>query len=132
MSQAEFLQEPRLLAAKTVRVDTLLTYHRTWETGLDTVTRVTVSNPLFIFSIFLPAPTAKINFEEYMKLMLRVVLFALLVTSVAFSETAAGRVESAATVLNEIMATPDKGIPEEILGSAKCLAVVPSLLKGGF
>ncbi|HZS26791.1 MAG TPA: lipid-binding SYLF domain-containing protein, partial [Candidatus Angelobacter sp.] len=67
-----------------------------------------------------------------MKLMLRVVLFALLVTSVAFSETAAGRVESAATVLNEIMATPDKGIPEEILGSAKCLAVVPSLLKGGF
>jgi lipid-binding SYLF domain-containing protein len=35
-------------------------------------------------------------------------------------------------VLNEIMATPDKGIPSEILGSAKCVAVVPSLLKGGF
>ena len=67
-----------------------------------------------------------------MKSMFRVVLFALLVTSVAFSETAAGRVESAATVLNEIMATPDKGIPEEILGSAKCVAVVPSLIKGGF
>lgn len=67
-----------------------------------------------------------------MKLMFRVVLVALLVTSVAFSETAAGRVESAATVLNEIMATPDKGIPEEILGSAKCVAVVPSLIKGGF
>jgi lipid-binding SYLF domain-containing protein len=30
------------------------------------------------------------------------------------------------------MATPDSGIPEEILGSAKCIAVVPSLLKGGF
>jgi lipid-binding SYLF domain-containing protein len=67
-----------------------------------------------------------------MKLTFRVVLFALLVTSVSFSETAAGRVESAATVLNEIMATPDKGIPEEILGSAKCVAVVPSLIKGGF
>ena len=67
-----------------------------------------------------------------MKLMFRVVLFALLVTSVSFSETAAGRVESAATVLNEIMSTPDKGIPEEILGSAKCVAVVPSLIKGGF
>src|SRR2546429_8883707 len=50
----------------------------------------------------------------------------------AFAETAANRVESAATVLNEIMATPDKGIPAEILGSAKCVAVVPSLLKGGF
>jgi len=36
-------------------MDTLLTYHRTWETGLDTVTRVTVSNPLLFFSIFLPA-----------------------------------------------------------------------------
>ncbi len=67
-----------------------------------------------------------------MKLMFRVVLFALLATSVSFSETAAGRVDSAATVLNEIMATPDKGIPEEILSSAKCVAVVPSLIKGGF
>jgi lipid-binding SYLF domain-containing protein len=60
------------------------------------------------------------------------VLFALLVSSVTLAETAAGRVESAATVLNEIMSTPDKGIPSEILGSAKCVAVVPSLIKGGF
>ncbi len=42
------------------------------------------------------------------------------------------RVESAATVLNEIQATPDKGIPEDVLGSAECVAVVPSMLKGGF
>src|SRR5262249_26537423 len=27
---------------------------------------------------------------------------------------------------------PDQGIPEEVLGSAECVAVVPSLLKGGF
>src|SRR5262249_20079954 len=40
--------------------------------------------------------------------------------------------DSAATVLNEIMSAPDKGIPEEVLSSAKCIAVVPSLLKGGF
>lgn len=59
-------------------------------------------------------------------------LFAFIACSLSFAESAAGRVESAATVLNEIMATPDKGIPEEILGSAKCIAVVPSLLKGGF
>jgi len=50
----------------------------------------------------------------------------------ALAESAAGRVESAATVLNEVMAAPDKGIPEEILSSAKCVAVVPSLVKGGF
>src|SRR5215471_15810611 len=57
---------------------------------------------------------------------------ALLFVNQLFAESAASRVESAATVLNEIMAAPDKGIPEEILGSAKCIAVVPSLLKGGF
>jgi SH3 domain-containing YSC84-like protein 1 len=42
------------------------------------------------------------------------------------------RVQDAGTVLHEIMDTPDRGIPEEILGSAKCVAVVPSMLKGGF
>jgi lipid-binding SYLF domain-containing protein len=42
------------------------------------------------------------------------------------------RLDAAATVLNEIMGTPDKGIPQEIMESAKCLAVVPSMLKGGF
>ena len=66
---------------------------------------------------------------------LRVVCFAILlcVSSIlSFAESAAERAESAATVLNEIMAAPDSGIPEEILGSAKCIAVVPSLIKGGF
>jgi len=42
------------------------------------------------------------------------------------------RVEGAATVLDEIMAAPDKGIPEEVIGSAQCIAIVPSMLKGGF
>ncbi len=45
---------------------------------------------------------------------------------------AADRVQAAADVLNEIQGTPDKGIPEEVLGSAECVAVVPSMLKGGF
>ena len=42
------------------------------------------------------------------------------------------RVQAAAKVLNEIMATPDKGIPQDVFGSAKCVAVVPSMIKGGF
>src|SRR5271166_6283011 len=42
------------------------------------------------------------------------------------------RVHAAADVLNEIQATSDKGIPQQILGSAECVAVVPSMLKGGF
>src|SRR5258708_22473895 len=45
---------------------------------------------------------------------------------------AADRAEAAAQVLNEIQGAPDKGIPQEVLGSAECVAVVPSMLKGGF
>ncbi len=45
---------------------------------------------------------------------------------------ASDRIESAATVLDEIQAAPDQRIPEEVLGSAECVAVVPSLLNGGF
>ena len=45
---------------------------------------------------------------------------------------ASGRIEAAGTVLDEIQAAPDKGIPQEVLGSADCVAVVPSLLNGGF
>lgn len=42
------------------------------------------------------------------------------------------RVKSAGTVLSEIMGAPDKGIPSEILADADCVAVIPSMLKGGF
>lgn len=67
-----------------------------------------------------------------MKCIFAVAVLVLLFPGLVTAESAAGRVESAARVLNEIMATPDKGIPAEILGSAKCVAVVPSLIKGGF
>src|SRR5438128_9290614 len=42
------------------------------------------------------------------------------------------RMNRAATVLEEIMGTPDKGIPEELLDSARCVAVIPSMVKIGF
>src|SRR3989441_4104670 len=42
------------------------------------------------------------------------------------------RMDAAATVLDEIMGTPDKGIPEELLDSARCVAVIPSMVKIGF
>jgi SH3 domain-containing YSC84-like protein 1 len=45
---------------------------------------------------------------------------------------AADRVQAAADVLNDIQGAPDKGIPEEVLASAECVAVVPSMLKAGF
>jgi len=45
---------------------------------------------------------------------------------------ASDRVQAAADVLDEIQSAPDSGIPQEVLGAAECVAVVPSLLKGGF
>lgn len=42
------------------------------------------------------------------------------------------RLQSSVEVLHAIMAAPDNGIPEEVLSSAKCIVVVPDLIKGGF
>ena len=42
------------------------------------------------------------------------------------------RLDSSVEVLHAVMATPDKGIPEEVLSNAKCILVVPNLIKGGF
>lgn len=39
------------------------------------------------------------------------------------------RIEASANVLNEIMATPDKAIPDKVMNDAKCVAVVPSMVK---
>lgn len=40
--------------------------------------------------------------------------------------------EKAATVFHEIMGTPDKAIPNDILDRAECVAVFPNVIKGGF
>jgi len=41
----------------------------------------------------------------------------------------AKRIDASANVLNEIMGTPDKAIPDKIMGDAKCLAIIPSMVK---
>jgi len=41
----------------------------------------------------------------------------------------AKRIDASATVLNEIMATPDKAIPDKVMSDAKCIAVIPSMVK---
>jgi len=42
------------------------------------------------------------------------------------------RLEEAAAVFSEIMATPDKGIPQDLLEKAYCIVIVPGLKKGAF
>jgi lipid-binding SYLF domain-containing protein len=41
----------------------------------------------------------------------------------------AKRIDNSAKVLDEIMATPDKAIPDKVMKHAKCLAVIPSMVK---
>jgi lipid-binding SYLF domain-containing protein len=63
-------------------------------------------------------------------------LAVLSLTTVSFAEQprdeVQDRVDKAAAVLHEVMAAPDRGIPEEVLDHAKCIAVVPHMVKGGF
>ncbi|MCS6884306.1 MAG: lipid-binding SYLF domain-containing protein [Acidobacteriota bacterium] len=42
------------------------------------------------------------------------------------------RLSNAGKVLSEIMDTPDKGIPKDLLDKAECVAVIPSMKKAGF
>jgi lipid-binding SYLF domain-containing protein len=70
------------------------------------------------------------------KLMTFVAILGLTVASAASAESSreatVDRLDHAGRVLHDIMSAPDSGIPEEVLEHAKCIAVVPHLLKGGF
>jgi lipid-binding SYLF domain-containing protein len=62
------------------------------------------------------------------------VLIAMVAGSIAFAKEnkTAQRLDDAATVISEIMDTPDKGIPQDLLDRAQCVIVVPGLKKGAF
>jgi lipid-binding SYLF domain-containing protein len=47
-------------------------------------------------------------------------------------EAPARRLADAANVFSEIMHTPDKGIPHDLLDHASCIAIVPGMKKAGF
>jgi len=50
----------------------------------------------------------------------------------AVAEDATERIGEAKTVFEEIMGTPDKGIPRDLLEKAHCLVIVPSVKRAGF
>lgn len=69
------------------------------------------------------------------KLVVLWVVMCLAVAAFAADEDeskAEDRLKAAATVLDEIQSAPDQGIPEDVLSSAECVAVVPTMLNGGF
>ena len=62
-------------------------------------------------------------------------LVVLLSTTAALAgdrENDVDRLQSGATVIKEIMSAPDAGVPDEIINNAKCIAVIPSMLKAAF
>jgi SH3 domain-containing YSC84-like protein 1 len=65
---------------------------------------------------------------------LRVILMAALALSpmLAKDTEPVKRLNEASAVFSEIMATPDKGIPQDMLANAHCIVIVPSLKTGAF
>jgi len=47
-------------------------------------------------------------------------------------QDAVQRLQMSTDVIHSIMSAPDGGIPEEVMNSAKCIVVIPDLVKGGF
>jgi SH3 domain-containing YSC84-like protein 1 len=47
-------------------------------------------------------------------------------------QSAASRLKSSSNVMREIMATPDKAIPKELLESSRCIVIIPGMKKAAF
>ena len=65
---------------------------------------------------------------------MRMILMAALAFTplLAKDEEPAKRLEEAAVVFSEVMATPDKGIPEDMLAHSHCIVIVPGLKTAAF
>jgi SH3 domain-containing YSC84-like protein 1 len=64
-----------------------------------------------------------------------IALVALLCTHAALAfdrDSDVDRLRDSATILGEIMSAPDSGIPENVISNAKCIAVIPNMLKAAF
>jgi SH3 domain-containing YSC84-like protein 1 len=73
--------------------------------------------------------------EEHMKRLLMVLCIAGLATPAFCAsdvEKLDARIDSARSVIDEIMSTPDKGVPEGIAKNAVCIGVIPGVIKGAF
>jgi lipid-binding SYLF domain-containing protein len=66
-----------------------------------------------------------------MKLLIAASL-AVTTSLLAIDKEPAKRLGEAASVFSEVMATPDKGIPQDLLEKAHCIVIVPGLKTGAF
>ena len=76
------------------------------------------------------------NMNRHLKSVARtsctVLMAAFGATQLMADHTPQARLQAATEVLSEIMAAPDKGIPQDLLDKAHCIVIVPGLKKGAF
>ena len=68
-----------------------------------------------------------------MKTVVMIPVLVLLAASLSWGQTKeADRLSAAATAFQEIMDTPDSSVPTDLLERCECIAIIPSMKKGGF
>lgn len=60
------------------------------------------------------------------------IVASLAVATAAWADTAQERLTEASDVFSEIMKTPDKGIPQDLLNKAECIIILPNVKKAAF
>jgi len=61
----------------------------------------------------------------------RIFLFGAITIPALFANNSVSRALRAAEVLDQVMATPEKSIPQELLSRSQCIAILPGVKKGG-
>ena len=67
-----------------------------------------------------------------MKKLGLILILTLAFSGIVFAVDAIERIGEARQVFEEIMGTPDKGIPRDLLAKAHCIVIVPSVKRAGF
>ncbi len=71
--------------------------------------------------------------EHFARLWFSSLMVGVLSAGLLFGEESADkRLQTSETVFKEIMAAPDKGIPQDLLESSHCIVIVPGLKKAAF
>ena len=66
-------------------------------------------------------------------MLVRLTLILMMSATVVFAaDDATERIAEAKAVFEEIMGSPDKGIPRDLIAKAHCIVIVPAVKRGGF
>jgi lipid-binding SYLF domain-containing protein len=72
------------------------------------------------------------NADDPVMGLIRCTSLVLLITASAFGSNSEKRIDHAAFAFQQLMRTPDKGIPRDLLERANCIIIIPGLKKGAF